>query len=124
MWSEKQNYVTADLTFAQNKAKILRVAVDAFGLNTKQLEKICQKQTIKAVYVTPHHHHPTTVTLSAERRIQLLNLAEEYKFAIIEDDYDYDFNYNHAPILPLKSHDIHGNVIYIGSICKTVAPHV
>ena len=45
-----------------------------------------------------------------------------YKFAIIEDDYDYDFHYSHAPILPLASHDRHGNVIYVGSICKTVAP--
>ncbi|MGK0325636.1 MAG: GntR family transcriptional regulator/MocR family aminotransferase, partial [Polaribacter sp.] len=45
-----------------------------------------------------------------------------YNFAIIEDDYDYDFNYNHSPILPLASHDSNGNVIYIGSVCKTVAP--
>jgi len=72
--------------------------------------------------VTSHHHHPTTVTLSARRRIHLLNLAKEYNFAIIEDDYDYDFNYDHAPILPLTSHDTNGNVIYIGSVCKTVAP--
>jgi GntR family transcriptional regulator/MocR family aminotransferase len=49
-------------------------------------------------------------------------LAKQYGFAIIEDDYDYDFNYNHAPILPLASHDVSGNVVYVGSICKTVAP--
>ena len=51
-----------------------------------------------------------------------MNLAKKYNFAIIEDDYDYDFNYNHSPILPLASHDTNGNVIYIGSVCKTVAP--
>ena len=61
------------------------------------------------------------MTLSAKRRIHLLNLSKQYNFAIIEDDYDYDFNYNHAPILPLASHDTNGNVIYIGSICKTVS---
>ena len=40
----------------------------------------------------------------------------------MEDDYDYDFHYNHSPILPLASHDNNGNVIYLGSICKSVAP--
>ncbi|WP_435416021.1 PLP-dependent aminotransferase family protein [Polaribacter aestuariivivens] len=116
------NYASADTTFLQNEANLVRVPVDENGLNTKEIEEICKKKAIKAVYVTSHHHHPTTVTLSAERRIHLLNLAKKYSFAIIEDDYDYDFNYNHSPILPLASHDANGNVIYIGSVCKTVAP--
>ncbi|AZJ35782.1 PLP-dependent aminotransferase family protein [Tenacibaculum singaporense] len=116
------NYSSADITFQYQKAQIKRVSVDENGLVIDQIEKLCKKQSIKAVYVTSHHHHPTTVTLSAERRIHLLNLAQKHNFAIIEDDYDYDFNYNHAPILPLASHDSSGNVIYIGSVCKTVAP--
>jgi GntR family transcriptional regulator/MocR family aminotransferase len=116
------NYSAADTTFIASNAQIRRIPVDKNGLNTKALEVLCKKQHIKAVYVTSHHHHPTTVTLSAKRRIHLLNLSEKYNFAIIEDDYDYDFNYNHSPILPLASHDRNGNVIYIGSICKTVAP--
>ncbi len=116
------NYASADITFLYQEANVLRVPVDENGIDTVALEKICKSQQIKGVYVTSHHHHPTTVTLSAERRICLLNLAKKYNFAIIEDDYDYDFNYNHAPILPLASHDVHQNVIYIGSVCKTVAP--
>lgn len=116
------NYSSADITFQYQKAQIKRVSVDENGLVIDQIEKLCKKQPIKAVYVTSHHHHPTTVTLSAERRIHLLNLAQKHNFAIIEDDYDYDFNYNHAPILPLASHDSFENVIYIGSVCKTVAP--
>lgn len=118
----KTNYQSADLTFLSQKAIIKRVTVDQDGLVTSEIEKLCQKQKIKAIYVTSHHHHPTTVTLSAERRLHLLNLSKKYQFAIIEDDYDYDFNFNHAPILPLASHDTNGNVIYIGSVCKTVAP--
>lgn len=116
------NYSSADTTFLNRKANLLRVSVDENGLVTDEIEEHCRHNTIKAVYVTSHHHHPTTVTLSAERRIHLLNLSKNYNFAIIEDDYDYDFNYNHSPILPLASHDPNGNVIYIGSICKTVAP--
>lgn len=116
------NYSSADITFMQTRATLKRVLVDAEGIVTSEIERICKTTSIKAVYITSHHHHPTTVTLSAERRLHLLNLARKYRFAIIEDDYDYDFNYNHAPILPLASHDDRKNVIYIGSVCKTVAP--
>ncbi len=116
------NYESADSTFLNRQAKLKRVLVDEDGIVTDEIENLCKRQQIKAVYVTSHHHHPTTVTLSAKRRIHLLNLARQYDFAIVEDDYDYDFNYNHAPILPLASHDTNGNVIYIGSLCKTVAP--
>ncbi|MEE9363459.1 MAG: PLP-dependent aminotransferase family protein [Cellulophaga sp.] len=116
------NYISADISFKHAGATLLRVAVDEHGLDTKEIEKLCKTKSIKAVYVTPHHHHPTTVTLCAERRLHLLNLAQKYNFAILEDDYDYDFHFNHAPILPLSSHDTNGNVIYIGSVCKTVAP--
>jgi len=116
------NYQSADKTFVNRQAKLETVTVDEDGIVTDEIEKYCKHKQLKAVYVTSHHHHPTTVTLSAKRRIHLLNLARKYNFAIIEDDYDYDFNYNHAPILPLSSHDTNGNVIYIGSVCKTVAP--
>ncbi len=116
------NYESADITFLYQQARLERVLVDEDGIVTDDIEKLCKRQQIKGVYVTSHHHHPTTVTLSAKRRIHLLNLAKQYNFAIIEDDYDYDFNYNHAPILPLASHDVNGNVVYIGSVCKTVAP--
>lgn len=116
------NYIAADITFGYAGAKLLRVPVDQNGIDTDAVELLCKTQPIQAVYVTPHHHHPTTATLSAQRRMHLLNLARTYRFAIIEDDYDYDFHYDHAPILPLASHDLNGNVIYVGSICKTVAP--
>ena len=116
------NYSSSDTTFEYGGAKLLRIKIDGEGLQTIEIKKLCEKYKVKAVYTTPHHHHPTTVTLSAERRIQLLNLAKTYRFAIIEDDYDYDFHYNHSSILPLASHDIHNNVIYVGSVCKTVAP--
>ncbi|SEK55189.1 GntR family transcriptional regulator / MocR family aminotransferase [Aquimarina amphilecti] len=116
------NYMTADNTFTEANGIIKRVSVDKQGINTKEIEEVCKKHTISAVYVTSHHHHPTTVTLSADRRMHLLDLAQRNNFAIIEDDYDYDFHYNNAPILPLASNDTHGNVIYIGGFTKIIAP--
>jgi DNA-binding transcriptional MocR family regulator len=45
------------------------------------------------VYICANRDYPTTVSLTAERRLKLLQLAKEYQFAIIEDDYDYDFQF-------------------------------
>ncbi len=118
------NYLTANNTFKLASGIIETVSVDDQGIDTSAIEALCRINDIKAVYVTSHHHHPTTVTLSAERRMYLLQLAKKYHFAIIEDDYDYDFHYSHAPILPLASNDIHGNVIYIGGFTKTIAPAI
>lgn len=116
------NYALADETFRHAGADLLRIPVDAFGMDIDFLEKCLEKTNIKAVYIIPHHHLPTTVTLSSERRLKLLNLAKLHRFAIIEDDYDFDFHYDNKPYLPLASIDHHQNVIYIGSISKTFAP--
>lgn len=117
-------YVTATLTFQSTGAIIHRVPVDDHGINTDAIESLCKKKKIKLIYVIPHHHHPTTVTLSLERRIHLLNLSARYKFAIVEDDYDYDFHYDSSPILPIASLDQHGNVIYVGTLSKTLIPAI
>ena len=117
-------YNAAIITFRQVGAKIQEVPVDDEGMNIDFLEAVCKKKKIKAVFVIPHHHNPTTVTLTPERRIQLLELAAKYKFAIIEDDYDYDFHYASKPIMPMASIDQNGNVIYIGTLSKTIAPSV
>lgn len=117
-------YPGANEVFEQTGAKLKLVPVDEHGINLDAVEEICQQKKVKLVYVIPHHHRPTTVTLSADRRMRLLELARKYRFAIIEDDYDYDFHYASSPILPLASADYYGSVIYVGSFCKTIAPGI
>ncbi|MCE6988068.1 PLP-dependent aminotransferase family protein [Dyadobacter sp. CY323] len=116
------NYKTADETFRHAGASLLRIPVDHNGMDVDYLEKALVSTKIKAVYIIPHHHCPTTVTMSVERRLKLLDLAKAHRFAIIEDDYDFDFHYDNKPYLPLASIDHNQNVIYIGSISKTFAP--
>lgn len=116
------SYFAATRTFEYAGGKINRVGVDDYGIDVDAIEALCRKKTIRLVYVIPHHHHPTTVTLIPERRIRLLELAARYRFAIIEDDYDYDFHYTSNPVLPMASLDQQGNVIYIGTLTKTLAP--
>jgi GntR family transcriptional regulator/MocR family aminotransferase len=117
-------YDMADITFRQLGARLNAVPVDGEGIDTARVEQLCKKKKIRLLYVIPHHHNPTTVTLSPERRMHLLHLAARYKFAILEDDYDYDFHYASRPIMPMVSHDSLGNVIYVGTLTKTFAPAV
>ncbi|MGN6181048.1 MAG: PLP-dependent aminotransferase family protein [Mucilaginibacter sp.] len=117
-------YPGANQVFEHAGAKLEFAPVDEYGINLNAVEEICKKKKVKLLYVIPHHHRPTTVTLCAERRMRLLELAMKYRFAIIEDDYDYDFHYNSSPILPLASADYYGSVIYVGSFCKTIAPGI
>jgi GntR family transcriptional regulator / MocR family aminotransferase len=118
------NYYYADHCFQDAGMKLVRVKVDDFGIDVVSIEKICKRKKIKAVYITSHHHYPTTVTLIASRRIKLLELSEKFGFIIIEDDYDYDFHYLSSPILPLISADQKGMIIYIGTLSKTIAPAI
>jgi GntR family transcriptional regulator / MocR family aminotransferase len=116
------NYLLAEDTFKHAGANLLRIPVDGNGMDVDYLKETLRYKKIKAVYVIPHHHFPTTVTMTMERRLKLLNLAKQYRFAIVEDDYDFDFHYDNKPYLPLASIDHNHNVIYIGSISKTFAP--
>jgi GntR family transcriptional regulator/MocR family aminotransferase len=117
-------YSGANEIFEHAGAKLELIPVDEHGIDIDAVEAVCKSKKVKMLYVIPHHHTPTTVTLSSERRIRLLELAKKYKFAIIEDDYDFDFHYASSPILPLASIDTCGNVIYVGSFCKTIAPGI
>lgn len=112
----------AENNFLHAKAQHIRIPVDEYGLVVEELKKICQKNKIRMVYITPHHHYPTTVALRIDRRLELLELAKEYSFIIFEDDYDFDFHYNNRPLLPLASADENGMVIYCGSFSKSFSP--
>lgn len=118
----EMSWGTAGMNFLQAGANLLKIAVDAHGLVVDELEQLCQKQPIRLVYITSHHHYPTTVALRADRRIKLLQLAEKYEFVLFEDDYDYDFHYLSKPLLPLASADRAGMVLYCGSFTKTISP--
>ncbi|WP_316744951.1 PLP-dependent aminotransferase family protein [Pedobacter antarcticus] len=112
----------AELNFVHAKARCIGIPVDEYGLVVDELKKICLKQKVRMVYVTPHHHYPTTVSMRIDRRLELLRLASEYGFIVFEDDYDYDFHYAHRPLLPLASADENGMVIYCGSFSKSFSP--
>ncbi|HEX6242843.1 MAG TPA: PLP-dependent aminotransferase family protein, partial [Polyangiales bacterium] len=119
---EQLGYQPAVRALSQGVASLRPVPLDREGLRVDLLEALCQREPVRAVYVTPHHQYPTTVTLSPARRMALLALAQRHRFAIIEDDYDHEYHYEGQPILPLASADRHGVVLYVGTLSKVFAP--
>jgi GntR family transcriptional regulator/MocR family aminotransferase len=119
---EALSYPPAREAFRRAGAEIATVGVDDQGLVVDDLERVCRRKRVRAVYVTPHHHFPTTVLMTPERRMRLMLLAAQFGFAIVEDDYDHDFHFTHQPMLPLAAFDGNGCVIYVGSLSKLLSP--
>jgi GntR family transcriptional regulator/MocR family aminotransferase len=119
---EALGYRPAWRALAATGAELVPVSVDAEGLVVAELERVAERRPLRAVYVTPHHQYPTTATLSASRRLALLELGRRKRFAIIEGDYDHEFNYQGRPVLPLASADDAGVVVYLGTLSKILAP--
>ncbi|MCF6405071.1 PLP-dependent aminotransferase family protein [Chitinophaga filiformis] len=117
-------YRDANQTFKLAGANLTFIPVDKDGIDVDRIEQLCKTQVPKMIYIIPHHHRPTTVTLSAERRMRLLRLADKYGFALLEDDYDFDYHFSSSPLLPLATLDTGGHIIYVGSFCKSIAPGV
>jgi len=115
-------YPNAVSVFRRAGAKIVPLPVDDRGIDVAALVALSRRETVRLVYVTPHHQYPTTVTLSPTRRLALLDHARRLGIAILEDDYDQEFHYDGRPVLPLASNDPDGNVIYVGTLAKILAP--
>ncbi len=103
-------------------ARLAPIPLDGEGLRVEALEALSQRTPVRAVYLTPHHQYPTTVTLSPARRLALLAWARTHRVALVEDDYDHEFHYEGRPILPLASADRDGLVLYVGTLSKVLAP--
>ncbi|UYQ95866.1 PLP-dependent aminotransferase family protein [Chitinophaga horti] len=120
---ETPGYKPAWKAFEATGATLLPVRVDKDGLLISDVETHLQSgKRIKALYTTPHHQYPTTVTLSLQRRLELVRLSNEHGFTIIEDDYDNEFHFGYRPVLPICSFEGMKNFVYIGTMSKVVAP--
>lgn len=99
-------------------AKLHPVPVDRDGLDVSQLPR--EKGAV--AYVTPSHQYPIGVTMSLQRRIELLAWATQYDAYIMEDDYDSDFRFVGSPLTALKGLDRNERVIYLGTFSKCMGP--
>jgi 2-aminoadipate transaminase len=109
--------------------QVVGVPVDRDGLNTHRLGQEIKRlkaagRRVKGVYVIPNFQNPTGVTLSLERRRQLVRLAETHDLVIFEDDPYADLRFEGKHLPSLKSMDRNGRVIHMRSLSKTFVPGV
>jgi GntR family transcriptional regulator/MocR family aminotransferase len=116
------SHYAANMIFQQSGAIIKTIPIDEQGLDVDYIKTRFVKGTIRCIYICTNRDYPTTVSLTAERRLKLLQLAKEYQFAIIEDDYDYDFQFEGLAMLPMASSDADGMVIYLGKLGQSLFP--
>lgn len=120
VWCEDPGYFNARGCFEQLGFIINPVPVDQDGMCVN--EGIKTAPAAKFAIVTPTHQLPLGVTLSLERRVELLHWAKTNKSWIIEDDYDSEFRYGEKPLPALKSLDAYNRVIYTGTFSKVLIP--
>ena len=119
---EALSYPPAIEAFKFAGAELLPINIDRDGLSIDELEEKLKKHKIKFIYVTPLHQYPTTVTLSASRRLRLYELAVKNGIYIIEDDYDHEFHYRGQPVAPMASFDPAGIILYVSTFSKVFFP--
>jgi len=119
---EAPTYVGTIQTFETSGARLVGVPVDAQGIRTEPLAEVLSRRRIRLIVLQPNFQNPTGASLSRQRREQVLWLARRHGVPILEDD-AYGALYHHPPAPDsLKQADRHGQVIYLSSFSKTLAP--
>jgi len=119
-WMEEPGYPTAQALLRAAGAEIVPVPCDEAGIDVAK----AGGPPPRLIYVTPSHQYPTGVTMSLQRRLALLEVAQASGAVVIEDDYDSEFQYGSRPIAALQGIDRNGIVAYLGTFSKIFAPGV
>ncbi|HHX56846.1 MAG TPA: PLP-dependent aminotransferase family protein [Clostridiales bacterium] len=116
---EDPGYPKMKKIFYSNDVKTIPIGMDELGINIADLQKF----NVNVAHVTPSHHFPLGIVMPISRRMDLLNWAtqDDNRF-ILEDDYDSEFRFTGKPIPALQSMDSSGQVVYINTFAKTLAP--
>jgi len=114
---EEPGYPGARDALTRAGAKIVPIPVDGEGIDVSSLDR-----SVTAVYVTPSHQYPLGVSMTASRRIALLEWARRTNAWILEDDYDSEYRYASRPLGALQGSDPASRVIYIGTFSKVLFP--
>lgn len=116
------SYPFSNMIFQQAGATIKTVPMDKEGMQIEYIRKNYKPGALKFIYIQPQHQYPTTVCLSQKRREELIDLAEEYHFIILEDDAHYELTFEKSFTPPLIKSKGLGRVIYIGNFGRFLTP--
>ncbi|HID61344.1 MAG TPA: PLP-dependent aminotransferase family protein, partial [Anaerolineae bacterium] len=121
--TEGPTYLGAIQAWRAYQARFVTVPLDGDGIRTDKLEEALQRHPVKFIYVLPNFHNPAGVTMSLERRLQLVELAAKYGIFIVEDDPYCKLRFEGEDITPLVA--LHKeNVLYLSTFSKTLSPGI
>jgi GntR family transcriptional regulator/MocR family aminotransferase len=119
-WIEEPGYLLSRSVLLGAECRLVPVPVDEDGMDVAAGIQLAP--SARAAFVTPSHHYPLGTTMSASRRLLLLDWARQSGAWIIEDDYDSEYRYERPPIPSLQGLDTDQRVIYIGTFSKVLFP--
>lgn len=124
--SEGPSYVTAMVIFRSFQAEVQHVPMDENGLIPEALREHIARlkqagKRIKFLYTIPSFHNPAGVTLSWERRLEVLQIARDNDILVLEDN-PYGLLYFDQPAPDAIRSIEKDGVVYLGTFSKTLAP--
>ncbi len=122
MLTENPSYLHSLRVFQSAGVRLKGVPMDESGIKTDHLPAYRRQYEAGLLYTIPSFHNPTGTVMSLKRRKELIALARNHRLPVIEDDAYGDIWIDKEPPPPLKSMDGEGNVLYIGTLSKTVSP--
>lgn len=121
---EQPTYDRTLLILQRLGVELVPVPLEADGLDLAALEAALAEGPIKLAHVIPNFHNPAGCTLSAEKRVRLVELAAEHGFWIFEDDPYRELPFEGEALETMLSIDRAERVIHASSFSKTVSPGV
>jgi DNA-binding transcriptional MocR family regulator len=121
---EQPTYDRTLLLLQQLGVELVPVPLEADGLDLAALEAALAQGPIKLAHVIPNAHNPAGCTLSAEKRVRLVELAAAHGFWIFEDDPYRELPFEGEPLATMLSMDRADRVVHASSFSKTVSPGV
>ncbi len=119
---EEPTFIGALNAFRAHGCRTVGVPMDSDGINTDALEfAIKTAENPKLIYLIPTFQNPTGKTMSKEKRVKCLELAKKYGLIILEDDPYGELRFSGESILPIKSMDTEGRVVYCSSFSKILS---
>ncbi len=122
---ESPTYLGAINAFKAYEPRFVEVPTDDEGMILEDLEKaLKENENAKFIYVIPDFQNPSGKTWSIERRKGLVELANKYNVAVVEDNPYGELRFE-GEILPSLQHfDTEGRVIFLGTFSKILTPGV
>ncbi|MBQ6388481.1 MAG: PLP-dependent aminotransferase family protein [Mogibacterium sp.] len=120
---EEPSFSSCYNTFRAYGAKLVGVPMHPDGMDIDILaQRLEEYPEARMIYVIPNFQNPTGYITSMEKRHQIYDLAVKYNVAIFEDDPYCEIRFTGEDLMPIKSFDTEGIVVYAGSYSKTMAP--